>query len=260
MVRVLPGSQVTVDFSETKLIDFSILENVYNFQRSHTNTGGSVKIIGLENHNSSCNHKLSLKILPRKANAKVTRRQLHLAEISEEHEWNFNPNNVNELNFLESFYFFKTRPLEIRENTVSSQNKENDWEICDVTFEEGAYAAADEYQTTLCLVNSSKEIPKFVIEKKSFTTAYLNATWHKDIDYKLYPSYSKNIILKVDNINKMEAFLSPELQSLIENSNISHLECNGEAIMIFDANLRLAQISDYSELVRFAEEMQEFIK
>ena len=260
IARIQPGSQVTVDFSEAKLVDFSILENIYNFQRTHTNTGGSVKIIGLEDHNSSCNHKLSLKILPRKANVILTRRQLHLAEISEEHEWNFNPRNVNDLNFLESFYFFKTRPLEIRENTVTPKSKANDWEICDVIFEEGAYAAADEYQTTLCLVNSLKELPKFVIEKKSFTTTYLSASWHKDIDYRLYPSFSKDFIVKVGNIEKMDSFLSTSLISLIENSNISHLESNGEAIMIFDANLRLAQISDYSELVRFAEELQGFIK
>lgn len=259
MDRVQPGSQVTVDFSEAKLVDFSILENIYDYQRTHTNAGGSVEIIGLEDHNSSCNHKLSLKILPRKNNAKLTRRQMQLSEISAEHEWNFNSNNAGELNFLESFYFFKKRPLEIRENTVIPNNQANNWEICDVTFQEGAYAAADEYQTTLCLVNSSKALPKFVIEKKRFTTPYINAAWQKDIDYRVYPSFSKDFIVKVDSVNKMDTFLSPELKSLIEKSNISHLECNGEAIMIFDDNLRLAQISDYSELVRFAEKMQSYM-
>ena len=260
MTRVEPGSQVTVDFSEAKLVDFSILENIYDFQRTHTNAGGSVSITGLADHNSSFKHRLSLKVLPRKADVKLNRRQLHLSEISEEHEWNFDPSYVNQLNFLESFYFFKTRPLEIRENTVTSKKEINDWEICDVTFEEGAYAAADEYQTTLCLVNSSKEIPKFVIEKKSFPTLYLKTSWHKDIDYIHYPNFSKDFIVKVENIEAMDSFLSEELKLLIEKSNIVHLESNGEAIMIFDAKLRLAQISDYSELVRLAEELQVFIK
>lgn len=260
MARIQPGSHVTVDFSEAKLVDFSILENIYNFQRTHINSGGKVKITELDDHNSSCNHKLSLKILPKRTNFKLTRRQMHLAEISEEHEWNFNPRNVNDLNFLESFYFFKTRPLEIRENTVSPKGKINDWEICDVIFEEGAYAAADEYQTTLCLINSSKVLPKFVIDKKSFTTTYLSTSWHKDIDYKLYDGLSKDFIVKVDDIKNMDSFLSEEIKLLIENSSFSHLECNGEAIMIFDANLRLAQISDYSELVMFAEEMKSYIE
>jgi MFS superfamily sulfate permease-like transporter len=260
MAGIQPKSKVTVDFSEAKLVDFSILEHIYNFQRIHINSGGSMTITGLEDHNSSSSHKLSLKTLSKKVNVKLTRRQVHLAEISEKNEWDFNPNSVNNLNFLESFYFFQTRPLEIRDNTIISKNEKNNWEICDVIFEEGAYAAADEYQTTLCLVNSSKELPKFVIERKNFTTTYLNASWHKDIDYKLYPNFSKDFIMKVDDIDKMDSFLSTELKSLIENSTFPHLECNGEAIMIFDAKLRLAPISYYVELVRFAEEMQRFIK
>ena len=38
-----------------------------------------------------------------------------------------------------------------------------------------------------------------------------------------------------------------------------YLESNGEAIMIFNDNLRLAQISDYSEIVKFAEELEMMI-
>ena len=258
--RVKPGAKVTIDFSEAKLVDTSILENIHNFKRAHANTGGSVIITGLEAHNSSCSHKLSLKILSRKILVKLTRRQLQLREIADEHEWEFKPDSVNDIAYLESFYFFKTRPIEIRENTVISKSKANTWEICDVTFQEGAFSAADEYQTTLCLVNSKVEIPKFVIEKKSFTDTYFGATWHKDIDYELYHGLSKDFIVKVNDIEQMDSFLTPELKTLIEGSKICHIECNGEAIMIFDVNLRLAQISDYSELVRFAEEMQGLIK
>ena len=62
------------------------------------------------------------------------------------------------------------------------------------------------------------------------------------------------------DIEQMDAFFTKELKSFIEKSNISHLESNGEAIMVFDANLRLADISDYSELVRFAEELEKYFK
>lgn len=256
MSRIKPGTAVNVDLSQAKLVDFSILENLYDFQRTHTDTGGSVVISGLENHNSSCDHKLALKILSKKQKAELTRRQLRLAEISENHNWNFNPESVNNINFLESFYFFKTRPIERRQNTVKPKSETNNWEICDVKFEEGAYAAADEYQTTLCMVHANKKFPKFVIEKKSFTDKYLNTSWHKDIDYELYPKFSKDFIVKVNDIDLMDVFMTEELKSFIENSKITHLESNGQAIMAFDSRLRLAQISDYSEAVRFAEELE----
>ena len=87
----------------------------------------------------------------------------------------------------------------------------------------------------------------------SFTDKYLNTSWLRDIDYDLYPKFSKDFIVKVKDNALMDAFLTEDMKSFIENSSVTHLESNGEAIMIFNAKLRLAQISDYSELVRFAE-------
>ncbi len=260
MSRIEKGAKVTIDLSEAKLVDFSILENLYDFQRTHTNDGGEVKITGLKEHNSSCNHKLALKILPKRTIDKLTRRQSRLAEMSEKNNWYFNPAQVQNLKFLESFYFFKTRPIENRENTVIPKHATDNWEVCDVMFEEGAFDAADQYQTTICLVYPPKAIPKFVIEKKSFTDRYLNTSWHKDIDYQLYPNFSKEFIVKVEEIDKMDAFLSPELKSLIENSDISHLECNSEAIMIFDEDLRLTHNSEYADLVKFAEQLEKLMR
>ena len=65
----------------------------------------------------------------------------------------------------------------------------------------------------------------------------MNAAWHKDIDYKLYRDFSKNFIVKVENVDNMDVFLSQDFKSLVEKSNVDHIESNGEAIMIFDANL-----------------------
>lgn len=259
MSRIQPGTRVTVDLSEAKLVDHSILENLYDFQRSHGVTGGNVFITGLEKHASSTEHKLAMKILPQKPALQRTKRQTRLAEMAGGHNWNFEIPHLNTLKYFESFHFFKTRPIEVQLNTVTSKSKESKWEICDVYFEEGAYAAASEYHTTVCLVKASKPIPKFVIEKKSFTDIYLNTSWHKDIDYSLFKDFSKDFIVKVEDAQKMTDFLNPEINSFIENGNIHHLESNGEAIMIFNDNLRLAQISDYSEIVKFVEELEGLI-
>jgi MFS superfamily sulfate permease-like transporter len=59
MSRIKPGTKVIIDLSEAKLVDHSIFENLYDFQRSHSDTGGNVFITGLEKHASSCNHKLA---------------------------------------------------------------------------------------------------------------------------------------------------------------------------------------------------------
>jgi hypothetical protein len=197
--------------------------------------------------------------MPQRPVAKKTQRQLRLTEMAERKNWNFKSEYTNDLKYFESFYFFKTRPIEERLNTVTPNEKTNNWEICDVSFEEGAYEATDEYHTTVCLVKATKRIPKFVIEKKSFTDIYLNTSWHKDIDYSLYRDFSKDFIVKVENSERMKNFLSEEIHTFIINGDINHLESNGEAIMIFNDNLRLAQTSDYSEIVKFAEELEMMI-
>jgi MFS superfamily sulfate permease-like transporter len=259
MSRIQPGTKVTVDLSEAKLVDHSILENLYDFQRKHGDNGGNVVITGLEEHVSSCDHKMALKILPKKPTVKRTQRQDRLAKMANGHDWDFETAYTNNLIYFESFNFFKTRPVEVRLNTVTSKTLNSKWEICDVHFEEGAYAAADDYHTTVCLVKASKAIPRFVIEKKSFTDIYLNTSWHRDIDFFLFKNFSSNFIVKVKDREWMDDFLSPEIRSFIENGNIHHLESNGEAIMIFNDSLRLAQISDYSELAKFAEELEGLI-
>ncbi|MDA7501658.1 SulP family inorganic anion transporter [Chitinophagales bacterium] len=257
--RIQPGSKVTIDLSEAKLVDHSILEHLYDFQRSHIESGGTVIIAGIDKHASSSGHKMALKILPKSMSTRLSKRQTRLTEMASGNNWNFNPSFSDEFFYIEQFDFFKTRPIEERLNTVTSADENDRWEICDVTFDEGAYEADDEYHTTLCMVNSSEPIPRFVIERKTFTDRYLDTSWHKDIDYHLYRNFSKDFIVKEEVKGSMEKFLNPELRKFIEGDEIHHLESNGEAIMIFRDDIRLAQISDYSELVCSAIELQELV-
>ncbi len=57
------GSNVNIDLSEARLVDYSIMEKFDDFQRAQHNADGTVQIFGLENHTSSTLHKLGLKIL-----------------------------------------------------------------------------------------------------------------------------------------------------------------------------------------------------
>jgi|GEM_PF-654743 len=53
------GFQVTIDLKNTKLVDHSVMENLHRFQESYEDTGGTVKIIGLENHTPVSDHPLA---------------------------------------------------------------------------------------------------------------------------------------------------------------------------------------------------------
>ncbi|TNE60398.1 MAG: SulP family inorganic anion transporter [Bacteroidetes bacterium] len=261
LLQTLPaGSKVRIDLSGVRLVDFSIMEHLYEFKRAHATTGGWVDITGLDRHSSSSTNRQALKIntppLPR-----LTSRQLRLQALAETHGWNFKLGSSDQIEYLQTFYFFKPRPIEEKLNSIFNTNKDVSWEIMDIMFEEGAFISSEEYKTTLGLIRFPFQIPKFTIERMTFPERLLNLADHKDIDYVLYHDFSDEYLVKVEDRDAMRAFLQPELRKIIEESEvIHHLECNGDGILLFTDNLRLAPVRDYDKIVEFARTLKRLIE
>ncbi len=56
------GKRVSVDFSETLLVDHSVMENLHTFERSYRETGGTFRLAGLENHRPFSSHPLATRV------------------------------------------------------------------------------------------------------------------------------------------------------------------------------------------------------
>ena len=91
--QIPAGANVTIDLSETRLVGFTIMEHLHDFQKIHQNTGGKIQINGLEDHISSTNHKLATKINT-SISGPMNRRQRRLKEMAESYKWNF-PNRTS---------------------------------------------------------------------------------------------------------------------------------------------------------------------
>ena len=62
LLNELPtGANATIDFSETRFVGISVLEDMYDFQEVHENSGGALKVIGLDSHVASSEHRLAAK-------------------------------------------------------------------------------------------------------------------------------------------------------------------------------------------------------
>ncbi|TNE54687.1 MAG: SulP family inorganic anion transporter [Bacteroidetes bacterium] len=253
------GSKVKIDFSSACLVDLSVLESVHDFKRLHEKNGGKVDIQGLEQHVSSVPHQLAMKILNTNSMRKLTPREVRLKEWAFECGWNYHQAPVPD-QYLESFYFFKMRPIEYKSNCIYGNDHGMAWEISDVTFDEGAYLALERYKITLEVIKLPFEVPKFTIEKKGLMDKYLILAEHKDIDYVLYSEFSNDFKVRVEDQDQMRSFLSEPLQKLIEGSEIHHIESNGEAILIFNDHLGLADMGEYQKMVRFSEELRGLLK
>ena len=261
LVHQIPsGANATIDLSETRLVGTTVLEDLYDFQKTQQNSGGTIEIIGLDEHISSTNNKLATKILT-DAVEPLNRRQKKLKEMAESYGLTFQAEPAENLDYFESFYFFKTRPIEVKSNCISDGKKDIHMEIIDVRFEEGVDIFPDEYKTTIGLLKLPFSIPKFTLEKKDFLDRVLPPIGeHKDIDYKLYTNAPKNYLVKVEDIEAMDKFMSNKLKVLIEISGLHHLESNGEAILIFSNNFELAQLKEYIKMIQFSENFRSMIK
>jgi len=260
LVSQIPtGANATIDLSETRLVGTTVLQDLYDFQKIHQNTGGTINIIGLDQHISSTNHKLSTKI---KVNTvePLNRRQNLLKEMAESYGLNFEVEPKEDLDYFKSFYFFKTRLVETESNCISDHDKEMQMKLIDVTFEEGTDIFPDEYRTTVGLLTLPIQIPKFTIEKKDFLESVLRISEYKSIDHTIFSDAPKNYVVKVADVEAMETFLTEKLKVLIEISGLNHLESNGEAILIISNNFTRAQMKDYINMILFFEKFKLMIR
>ena len=259
IAQIPSGADATIDLSETRLVGTTVLEDLYDFQKIHQNSGGKVKINGLGSHISSTNHKLATKIKIDVIEP-LTRRQNMLKEWAENYGWDFQTEPIIDLDYFQSFYFFKSRVIEAESNCISDQDNEIEVELIDIQFEEGTDIFPDEYKTTIGLMKLPFSIPKFTIEKRDFLDKVVPISEHKDIDYQLYHNAPKGYIAKVENNEKMDGFMTNKLKLLIEISGLHHLESNGEAVLIFSNNFALAQVKDYIKMIQFVENFKLAIK
>ena len=260
LLKQIPeGTKATIDLSEARLVGITILEHLYDFENIQESSGGEVRIQGLDAHISSTNHKLATKI-KLEVGEPMTRRQNMLKEMAESYGWNFQREAIEDLDYFKSFYFFKTRPIEAESNCISDKDKDMHLELLDITFEEGADILPDEHDTTIGLLKLPFSIPRFTIEKKGFLDRFLPFAEHKDIDYELYANFPKGFIVKVEDVKSMNAFLTDKLKVLFELSGLHRIESNGEAIVIFSNNFKLAQLQDYAKMIQFAENFKSIVK
>ena len=153
--KIPTGATVKIDLSKTRLVDFTFQEKLMEFKSMHTQSGGKVQIIGLNQHIASSNHRLALKthILPNLQ--KISPRQQRMKKIAVDNGWFYTREEQVDSSELLRFEFFRSRPLETKSNIIGGEFSDSqvDWEISDIVFDEGAMMSKEVYKTTLLLVH-----------------------------------------------------------------------------------------------------------
>ncbi|EDP72834.1 possible sulfate transporter [Flavobacteriales bacterium ALC-1] len=261
MVSQIPsGADVNIDLSETRLVGITYMDYIVDYLKTQKNTGGKVIIKGLDSHVSSSTYNRALKIALNNQVVKLSSRQNRLQNLANENDYQYaNQVDWNTL-YLKKFHFFEIRPIERKSNCLKGTFKDLDvpWEIADVTFSEGAAFTAETFNTTLMVLKLPKKIPVFTMEKEGVLDKIVDRvrsyTGYKDVDFEMYPEFSKKFLILGNNESEIKSFFTDEIIRFFESHQIYHLESNGEALVIFD-KIKLARTDETIAFIDYGKEL-----
>ncbi len=246
------GKDVIIDFSQARLVDHSVLEILKDWDDKNANNGGTFDIIGLDMHVTTSRHPLSLHVLPPKSSLFLSKRQQRLKDLSAKNKWTFDPNVVWSKSRFRKFMLFESRPIEFSKNKIKGEMPDVNihWEICDITFDEGAFLATEVHHTTVVLVSMEQyDLPKFEIEKEGWLQRILDFAKREEISFE-DEQFTDDFAVKGKNPERVRAFFTDEVIEYLTNNNRYHIEGNENGLMVFQ-NYRFASSDEVEELLEF---------
>ena len=261
MVAQIPfGSDVNIDLSETRLVGITYMDYIVDYLKVQKNSGGNVIIKGLDSHVSSSTYNRALKIALNNQVAKLSQRQIRLQNLANEKDYQYTSQVDWNTTYLNKFHFFEIRSIERKSNCLTGTFNDSDisWEIADITFSEGGAFTAETFNTTLMILKLNKKIPVFTMEKEGVLEKIFDRvmayTGYKDIDFEMYPDFSKKFLIMGNKESEIRSFFKDEVIRYFENHQIYHLESNGEAIVIFD-KIKLARTDETIAFIDYGKEL-----
>lgn len=259
VAQIPSGADVNIDLSETRLVGMTYMDFLVEFLKSQRDSGGNVFITGLDSHVSSSGYNRALKI-SLTSSAKLSQRQKRLRNLATEKDYQYSSQMDWNTIYLRKFHFFEIRPIEGKSNSLKGTYEDLNvsWEIADITFNEGQAFTAETFNTTIMVLELNRKIPVFTMEKEGVFERIFDRvmafTGYKDIDFKMYPDFSKKFLLMGNNEAEIRSFFTNEIIRFFENHHIYHLESNGEALLIFN-KIKLARTDETLEFIDYGEEL-----
>ena len=260
VAQIPSGANVNIDLSETRLVGITYMDYLVEFLKSQRNSGGRVFITGLDSHVSSTTYNRALKISLSNSSKKLSQRQKRLRNLATEKDYLYTSQVDWNTIYLKKFHFFEIRPIESKYNCLKGTYEDLgvSWEIADVTFNEGKAFTAETFNTTLMVLKLDKKLPIFTMEKEGVLGKIFDRvmafTGYKDIDFEMYPDFSKKFLLMGENESEIRSFFTEKIIHFFENHQIYHLESNGESIVIFD-KIKLARTDETIAFINYGKEL-----
>ena len=265
VAKIPSGADVNIDLSETRLVGITYMDFLVEFLKTQRAGGGKAFITGLDGHVSSSTYNRALKINLTGSKVKLSQRQKRLRNLATERNYQYNSQVDWNTTYLKKFHFFEIRPIDHKYNCLNGSFKSlgASWEIADITFNEGQAFTAETFNTTMMVLSLNKKIPVFAMEKEGVLGKIFDRvvalTGYKDINFEMYPEFSKKFLLMGNNESEIRSFFTEEIINFLENHQIYHIESNGEALFIFD-KIKLARTDETIAFIEYAKDLATLLK
>jgi len=260
--EIPPNAHAIVDFSLCEFVDHTVMEGLNDYSRGFSRQGGFFEIIGLDIHEAQTEHPFAVrKSLPNSSlfnfQVSLTKRQKLLEKLSTILDWNYLPDPISSYDELEGFFYFKTKWINYRYNSLESKKKE--FLLFDLSYSEGAFISKEDLRSTFLQIKGIKKTPVFALDKENFMSSIFHLSGLKDIDFSNYPDFSKRFYLSGENEKSIRDFFSDELLFFFESHPPYYLESNGESILIRSKE-RLSSIQEIKQMLAFSEELLKILE
>lgn len=261
--KIPPKEHVVLSFADALLVDHTVLEYIHEYAEKYDEEGGVFEVVGLDRHLTSSAHPYALHLMKDRGRSQqefLTRRQKDMQSLCKKHDWEFEPGINWDVNTLTSFQFFKSRIIEHGGNLMKGSFSSSglNWNLQDITFDEGAFVSRITYHTTALVCSMPFGMPEFVLEKEELFDKFMNFGTFEDIDITSFKEFSDRYLLKGPDPIAVREFFRPSLLEYLNHSEIYHVESNGNSLMIF-RNFRLSSRSEMLKMFRYSQKLVDII-
>ncbi len=197
------GQHFIVDFSRTKLVDSTILDFIHEHREKYF-TDSDFEFIGLDVHKTSSPHPLALHVLERPMQKRLTGRQNDINHYALAKQYSFNSEISWEVDELVKFCFFEHLLIEYHRNRlIGTFDKNINWIISDITYNDGVLIAREEHHITLMNIKFDQEIPPINISKEEIRSIKNQLRKGQKIDdqYGLNSLFADNATYQIESVD-----------------------------------------------------------
>jgi MFS superfamily sulfate permease-like transporter len=231
-------SNVTFDFSETKVVDHTFLEHLYFHEEKIRKKGGQIVLAGLDHHKHLTDHPLGSR---RIVDSDIrTERQEEMQLFANQYEYTFDHRIVTNLSKFEDFLTTKHIQIKLQRNVITGNHCDISFELSDLMLVHNTGNRNHNINMTNATFSvPDMQIPEFILEPDGFTDDYKDNSDFRDINFTQYPVFSYYYILKGPDETAIRNFFSNALIRFFEKNKGFRLESKHNMIFVYKKARRI---------------------